>query len=157
MNLIAAMSTNRVIGLKNALPWHISEDLKYFRRVTSGHPIIMGRKTFESIGKVLPGRLNIVISRNRELVIAGASVVGSLDDALLLANSTNVFVIGGSEIFKLALPRAHRLYITMINHVYPGDAFFPEWDTARFKEVKREDFPQDGDMPSFSFLVLERA
>ena len=157
MNLIVAMASNRVIGLKNKLPWHISEDLKYFRRVTSGHPVIMGRKTFESIGKALPGRLNIVISRNRDLVLSGATVVRSLDEAIQLANSENTFVIGGEEIFKLALPRASRLYITMIHHAYPGDTYFPEWDPNRFKETKREDFPKQGDTPSFSFLVFERA
>ena len=163
LSLIAAMARNRVIGLKNQLPWRISEDLKYFRRVTSGHPIIMGRKTFESIGKPLPGRLNIVISRNRELLISGAAVVNTLSEAILLANTEptenfagEIFVIGGAEIYRLALPRADRLYITEIDHVYPGDAYFPEWEQARFKEIKRERFAQDGDIPSFSFVVLER-
>ena len=163
VSLIAAMATNRVIGLKNQLPWRISEDLKYFRRVTSGHPIIMGRKTFESIGKPLPGRLNIVISRNRDLLISGATMVGSLDEAISVANSQagdhftgEIFVIGGAEIYKLALARADRLYLTLIDHVYPGDAYFPEWDLGRFKEIKREQFPKDGDTPGFSFVVLER-
>jgi len=163
--LIWAMSRNRVIGRNNALPWHLSEDLRYFKRVTMGKPIIMGRKTWESIGRPLPGRTNIVITRDHDFQAAGVRVVHSLDDALRLAEHIGVIegaeeavVIGGAEIYALALPKAERLYLTQVHAEVQGDAWFPEFDLSKWQELAREDFNAEGPNPyPYSFIVLERA
>ncbi len=162
--LIWAMSRNRVIGRNNALPWHLSEDLRYFKRVTMGKPIIMGRKTWESIGRPLPGRTNIVITRDQNFQAGGARVVHSLDDALRLAEhvgviegADEVIVIGGAEIYALALPKAERLYLTQVHAEVEGDAWFPEFDLSQWQELAREDFKAEGPNPyPYSFIVLER-
>ncbi len=128
ISLIVAMTRERVIGIDNKLPWSIPEDLKRFRQITSGHPVIMGRKTYESIGRPLPKRPNIVISRQKDLRIEGVTVVSSLTAALELVKSEKeVFVIGGGEIFKEALPMAHRFYITWVEEKIAGDAYFPDF------------------------------
>lgn len=162
--LIWAMSRNRVIGRNNALPWHLSEDLRYFKRVTMGKPIIMGRKTWESIGRPLPGRTNIVITRDQNFQAAGVRVVHSLDDALRLAEHISVIegaeeavVIGGAEIYALALPKAERLYLTQVHADVEGDAWFPEFDQSLWQELAREDFAAEEPNPyPYSFIVLER-
>ncbi|MES3007902.1 MAG: type 3 dihydrofolate reductase [Pseudomonadota bacterium] len=162
--LIWAMSRNRVIGRNNALPWHLSEDLRYFKRVTLGKPIIMGRKTWESIGRPLPGRTNIVITRDQSFQAAGVRVVHSLDAALSLAEhigviegADEVVVIGGAEIYALALPKAQRLYLTEVHAEVDGDARFPEFDLSQWQELAREDFSAEGPNPyPYSFIVLER-
>jgi dihydrofolate reductase len=162
--LIWAMSRNRVIGRNNALPWHLSEDLRYFKRVTMGKPIIMGRKTWESIGRPLPGRTNIVITRDQNFQTVGVRVVHSLDDALRLAEHIGVIegaeeavVIGGAEIYALALPKAERLYLTQVHAEVDGDAWFPEFDLSQWQELAREDFKAEGPNPyPYSFIVLER-
>jgi dihydrofolate reductase len=162
--LIWAMSRNRVIGRNNALPWHLSEDLRYFKRVTMGKPIIMGRKTWESIGRPLPGRTNIVITRDQNFQAGGARVVHSLDDALRLAEhvgviegAEEVIVIGGAEIYALALPKAERLYLTQVHAEVEGDAWFPEFDLSQWQELSREEFKAEGPNPyPYSFIVLER-
>lgn len=163
--LIWAMSRNRVIGRNNALPWHLSEDLKYFKRVTLGKPVIMGRKTWESIGRPLPGRTNIVITRNADyLVPEGVRVVTSLAAALDLAEKiclidgiNEAVVIGGAEIYAQALPKADRLYLTQVHADVHGDAFFPEIDLDAWHELGREDFAAAGPNPyDYSFVVLER-
>lgn len=139
--LIAAMAKNRVIGRDNGLPWQLPEDLKRFRQITSGCPILMGRKTFESIGRVLPQRQNIVITRQQDLEIPGAQVVSSLEEAIQTADAAarEVFVIGGGEIYRQALGLADRLYVTWIDHKVDGDAYFPEWKDTEFVEVAREE------------------
>lgn len=162
--LIWAMSRNRVIGRNNALPWHLSEDLRYFKRVTMGKPIIMGRKTWESIGRPLPGRTNIVITRDQNFQAAGVRVVHSLDDALRLAEHIGIIegaeeavVIGGAEIYALALPKAERLYLTQVHAEVDGDACFPEFDLSLWRERAREDFNAEGpNSYAYSFIVLER-
>ena len=162
--LIWAMSRNRVIGRNNALPWHLSEDLKYFKRVTMGKPVIMGRKTYESIGRPLPGRTNIVISRQPGLQIEGAKVVDSLDAAIchaenicLINGVDEAVVMGGAEIYALALPKADRLYMTQVHAEVHGDAYFPEIDLDTWQEMAREDFSASGPNPyDYSFVVLER-
>ena len=163
--LIWAMSRNRVIGRNNALPWHLSEDLKYFKRVTMGKPVIMGRKTWESIGRPLPGRTNIVITRNPEYVVPeGVRVVTSLDAAINLAEKVcliegidEAIVMGGAEIYAQALPRADRLYLTQVHADVHGDAYFPEIDLQHWHELGREDFSASGPNPyDYSFVVLER-
>ena len=163
--LIWAMSRNRVIGRNNALPWHLSEDLKYFKRVTMGKPVIMGRKTWESIGRPLPGRTNIVITRNPDYAVPdGVRVVTSLDAGIDLAEKIcliegmdEAIVMGGAEIYAQALPRADRLYLTQVHADVHGDAFFPEIDLEKWQELGREDFAASGPNPyDYSFVVLER-
>ncbi|KGR89550.1 dihydrofolate reductase [Ureibacillus massiliensis 4400831 = CIP 108448 = CCUG 49529] len=132
ISLIVAHDKNRVIGYENKMPWHLPGELKYFKETTMGKPMIMGRKTFESIGKPLPGRRNIIVTRNNEYSVEGIEVANSIDEALELAGDVEeVMVIGGEEIFKLVLPVADRLYITHIEHEFEGDTFFPiygdEW------------------------------
>ncbi|MGM0632012.1 MAG: type 3 dihydrofolate reductase [Pseudomonadota bacterium] len=162
--LIWAMSRNRVIGRNNALPWYLPEDLKYFKRVTMGKPIIMGRRTWESIGRPLPGRTNIIVSRNTGFEAEGAKVVHTLDEAITMAENIayinggeEAVVMGGAEIYRQALPRADRLYLTQVHAEVEGDAFFPEFDIERWHELGREDFPASGPNPyDYSFVVLER-
>jgi len=159
INLIVAVDEKNGIGKNNLLPWHLPADLKHFKAITSGHPIIMGRKTFDSIGKVLPNRRNIVISRQSELEIPGAEVTSSLKKAILLCeNEDNVFVIGGAQIFEHALPIANVLYLTIIHHNFDADIFFPEiikdeWikeDYCRFEPDEKNPFP-------YSFIKYRRA
>ncbi len=162
LSLIVAMARNRVIGRDNTLPWHLPEDLKYFKAVTMGKPILMGRKTFESIGRPLPGRLNIVITRNANWQHPGVSVAASLDEALELAGHDpaasgvgEVMVIGGEQIYRAAIEQADRLYITQVDAEVVGDAFFPEYDEAIWHETARQQPEQQGETPYF-FHVLER-
>ncbi len=162
--LIWAMSRNRTIGRNNALPWHLPEDLQYFKRVTMGKPIIMGRKTWESIGRPLPGRTNIVITKDENFTAPGIKVVHSLDEARALAESIGlidgaeeVVVIGGAQIYELALPAADRLYLTQVHAEVEGDAQFPMFDLTQWEELGREDFSASGPNPyDYSFVVLER-
>lgn len=162
VSLIVACARNRAIGIENRLPWHLPEDLKRFRTITSGHPVIMGRKTFESIGRPLPNRANIVVTRQSRYQPEGVQVARSLDDALARAkaapnSSDEVFVIGGAEIYRLALPRADRLYITSVETDLAGDAFFPEWSSEDFHEISRERHGADERHAfAYQFLVLER-
>ena len=152
VSLVAALARNRVVGAGNRLPWHLPEDLKRFKRLTMGAPVIMGRKTHESIGRPLPGRRNIVVTRQPSARGEGCEVVHSLDDAIALAgDALEVFVIGGAELYAAALPRADRLYLTLIEADYQGDTFFPELDPAGWRETARE--PGAG----FAFVTYERA
>lgn len=131
LNMIVATSKNRAIGSNGEIPWHYSEDMKHFRRTTKGHPIIMGRKTYDSIGRPLPKRLNIIVTRNPDLKIDGCVVVNSLEEAIKFANNSSTevpFIIGGAEIYKMALPKTTRLYLTIVNKECEGDTFFPEID-----------------------------
>lgn len=157
LSLIVAMSENRVIGVQNRLPWSIPEDLKRFKQITLDHPIVMGRKTFESIGKPLPKRTNIVITRDKTYRVEGGAVVHSFEEALEWARKApgaeEVFVIGGSEIFKLALPLAWRIYLTEVNWPFEGDTFFPDFPEDEYKEVSKEKLSET---PSAVLRVLER-
>jgi dihydrofolate reductase len=157
ISIIVAMSKNRVIGLKNSLPWHISEDLKRFKRLTTGYPIIMGRKTFESIGKPLPERRNIVISRNQNLKVQDVEVVKSIEDALKICSSENlIYIIGGEQIYNLAMPYANNIHLTEVNKEVEGDAFFPEFDKKEWKEIAREN-SKDFNDTSYSFVEYIRS
>ncbi|HQR19403.1 MAG TPA: dihydrofolate reductase [Burkholderiaceae bacterium] len=139
LSLIVARARNGVIGKDNAMPWKIPGEQAYFKRVTMGHPIIMGRRTWQSIGRPLPGRRSIVVSRNAAFKAPGAAVVASLDAALALCTGTDeAFVIGGAELYRIALPRADRLLITEIDHEFDGDTFFPAPDAAQWKEAARD-------------------
>ena len=161
---IVAAAENGVIGRNNALPWHLSQDLKYFKRVTMGKPIVMGRKTFESIGKPLPGRTNIVITRNPLYQAEGVKVASSLDEALLLASDIalidgveELLVIGGAEIYRESIPRADRLYLTEVHASVEGDALLPDIDWMRWREVSRERHRAEAPNPyDYSFVVYER-
>ena len=153
--LIAAVARNGVIGL----PWRISADLQHFKSTTMGKPIVMGRRTFESIGKALPGRPNIVVTRKVDFVADGVEVAADLDQALAIGaghGADEVMVIGGGEIYAMALPRADRLYLTEVHRDAAGDVHFPAFDRAQWREVSREDHAAAGETPAFSFVTLER-
>ncbi len=158
LSIIAAMAENRVIGLGNALPWHLPEDLKRFKRLTTGHTVIMGRRNYESIGRPLPGRRNIVVTRRTGYEAPGCVVVHSLDEALLAAgNDPEVFVIGGAELYTQLLPRTQRLYLTLVHATVPGDTYFPEFDWTEWQETARERHAADArHAHAYSFVVLER-
>ena len=140
ISIIVAMSDNYVIGLKNKLPWHISADLKNFKNITLGNPIIMGRKTYDSIGKPLKDRDNIVISRDNSLKIDGVEVVDSLEKAIFMtAEAPETFIIGGQQIYQIALPIATHMYVTNVEGNFEGDAYFPDYNQQEWEEVARED------------------
>lgn len=156
--LIAACARGGVIGIDNRLPWHLPEDMKFFRETTRGKPVIMGRKTWESLPaafRPLPGRLNIVVSRNADYPVPGATLVDSLPAALAAAGDADVaFVIGGADLFRQALPLAGRLVLTEIDREYPGDTFFPPFDRQAWREVSRESHIAGSGLP-FAFVIYE--
>jgi dihydrofolate reductase len=165
LSIIAALTDDGVIGFENRLPWHLPEDLKRFKKLTLGHPVIMGRRTFDSLGKPLPGRTNIVLTRNRAFRGDGILTAAGLEEAIATARTpraecdpAEIFVIGGAEIFRQAIPRADRLYLTLIHRPFAGDVHFPEADLARgYREVERFDgvSEKNPDLP-YSFLTLDR-
>ena len=137
ISIIAAMDRNRLIGNDNQLPWHLPADFAYFKSVTMGKPIIMGRKTYESIGKPLPGRSNIVLTRNPDIKFEGVECVDSFAEALaLVADAEEVMVIGGSTIYEMLLPQVNRLYFTYVDAEFEGDAWFPEFDNNQWQETE---------------------
>lgn len=160
ISLIAAMAENRVIGIENRLPWKLPADMKWFRENTLGKPIVMGRKTFESFGaKPLPQRTNIVITNDTHYRADGAVVVHSIEDALKAAGDTpEVMIIGGASFYTQMLPRADRIYLTIVHHTFDGDAWLPEFDANQWREARRSEHQAD-EKNSYdcSFLVLERA
>ena len=157
LSLIVAMATNRTIGINNQMPWHLSADLKKFKKITMGQPIIMGRKTFESIGRPLPGRKNIIISRDPLYQQQDCLVFNDLDSALKnCADSDEVFVIGGATLYEATIERADRLYITKIQQAFDGDTWFPEIDPKQWRVVTREDIVNDNSVEfNYSFIVYE--
>lgn len=164
ISFVVAAADNRCIGINNNLPWHLPEDLKFFKRVTMGKPIIMGRKTFESIGKPLPGRTNIVITNNKNYSHEGIKIASSLDEAIKIADAVaqidgkdEVMVIGGAGIYHLCLPRADRLYYTKVHANVHGDAFFPEVDWREWKLLSQEEHKASENNPhDYSFCIYER-
>jgi dihydrofolate reductase len=156
LSIIVAVANNNAIGGNNQLLWHISADLKRFKAITSGHAIVMGRKTYESIGKPLPNRQNIVITRNRELSLLGVDVVESVEAAKAVVKGKELFIIGGGEIYRQTMALAKRIYLTRVWADYKADTFFPEIDMSIWKEVSHEDFPAEGEIPAYSFILLER-
>jgi dihydrofolate reductase len=158
LSLIAAVGKNGVIGAGGKLPWKLPADLVHFKQVTMGHPIIMGRKTFESIGRALPGRVNIVVTRQRDYAAPGCVIAASLDEAFERAKEADeVFIIGGAELFRAALPRAEKLYLTRIDRDFEGDTFFPKLDPALWREVSRREGAVDEQNPyPHTFIELER-
>jgi dihydrofolate reductase len=156
--LIVALAANRVIGRNNALPWRLPADLKRFKALTMGHPVLMGRKTHESIGRPLPGRRNLVITRNRDYSAPGCEVVHSLVDAIAACSGAQeIFVIGGAELYRESLPRAERLEFTEIRAEFEGDATFPEFSMARWRETGREIHDDEDGVPfRYDFARYER-
>jgi dihydrofolate reductase len=154
---IVAISENHVIGKNNQLLWHMPTDLKHFKQITSGHTVIMGRKTFDSVGKPLPKRRNIIITR-QHLDIPCCEVVSSVDEAIALCkDEAEVFIVGGAEIYRLALPQTNRIYLTIIHQAFEGDSFFPELDKFEWVETSRDDYPADEkNKYPFSFIQLDR-
>jgi len=159
ISIIVAASTNNVIGVRGELPWRLSDDLKHFKSVTMDKPIVMGRKTWESIGRALPGRQNIVVTRQTEYEADGCDVVASIEDAISVAgNVDEIMVIGGSQIYDLALPVAQRLYLTRVHADVDGDAHFPPVDESAWRLVSEESHrADDRNEFDFSFRVYERA
>ncbi|HAI15758.1 MAG: dihydrofolate reductase [Gammaproteobacteria bacterium] len=162
--LICAMAENRVIGRNNSLPWHLSEDLKYFKRVTMGNSIIMGRKTWESIGQALPGRTNIILTMDSEYKAEGARVVHSVEEAIRLAEnislidgSEEAFIIGGAKLYYSALPLAERFHLTRVHADVEGDTYLAKFDETQWEEIMREEFYRSGDNPyDYSICLLQR-
>ncbi len=160
ISAIVAMSENRVIGDHNHLPWHLPADLKHFKTLTKGHPILMGRKTFESIGRPLPNRTNIVITSNPTFKAPGCIVVTSIDEAIQHALSNNneeIFIIGGANVFQQSMPYVSRIYLTIVHEEFEGDAFFPEINMNEWNEMESITHAADDENDySYSFLTLER-
>lgn len=164
LSLIAALGENRVIGVDNSMPWHLPGDFKYFKATTLGKPIIMGRKTWDSLGRPLPGRLNIVVSRQADLVLEGAEVYPSLEAAVVRAQEwaneqgvDEVMLIGGAQLYAQGLAQADRLYLTRVALSPEGDAWFPEFDVGQWKLVSNIENPAVDDKPAYNFEVWEKA
>ncbi|MCO6433823.1 dihydrofolate reductase [Nitrosomonas nitrosa] len=160
LSLLAAMASNRVIGRNNALPWRLPADLKRFKALTMGQIIVMGRKTYESIGRPLPGRINIIVTRQPDLSVVGVTVTRSVEEALtacLIHPDKEIFIIGGAELYQQTLKHCQRLYLTEVQKAFEGDAFFPEFDRSDWHEIVRERHVQEeGEKLEYHFVVLER-
>lgn len=158
ISIIVAMAQNRTIGINNTLPWRIPEDLKHFKMLTMGHHMIMGRKTFDSIGKPLPGRTTVVVTRNRELAIDGCIMAHSLTEAIAAcATDEEVFIVGGAELYRQAMPLVNTLYLTEIRQDVAGDAHFPEFNRAEWQESSRERRRQETPQPlEYDFITYQR-
>ena len=157
---IVAVSTNGVIGKDNDLIWRLSSDLKYFKKITTGHHIIMGRKNYESIGRPLPNRTSVIITRNKDYKAEGCIVVHSLEDALDVArknNETEACIIGGGEVYKISMPLTDKIYLTEVHENFEGDTYYPSIDKKIWKEVSRESFKADEkNAHDYSFVVFEK-
>jgi dihydrofolate reductase len=156
VSLIVAVAHDNVIGINNTLPWHLPEDLKRFRALTTGHHIIMGRKTYESLNRLLPGRTTVIVTRNPDYQVEGAVIAHSLEDAIAQCQQDDeVFIIGGAELYKEALLVAHKLYITQIELEVAGDAYFPSFDIAAWERVSYEPHIAASGLP-FSYMTYVR-
>lgn len=158
ISLIAAMDRNHLIGADGSLPWHLPADLKRFKAITMGKPIVMGRKTYESIGQPLPGRHNIVVTRNRNYRAPGCTVVHSPDAALAAAgNAEEILIAGGGQLYRHFLPQAHRLYLTLIEATFSGDTYFPYFSEEEWERILEEEHEADEENPyDFRFIILAR-
>ncbi|MBU6460237.1 MAG: dihydrofolate reductase [Proteobacteria bacterium] len=158
LSLIVAIAKNRVMGINNQMPWHLPDDLDYFKRITLGHHMIMGRKTFDAIGRVLPGRKTIVVTRNPAWHASGCIRANSLEESLELSKQDNeIFLVGGGDLFKQSLHLAHRIYLTQINTIIQGDTYFPIINHKIWREIKRHHHPKDSRHPlDFDFIIYER-
>jgi dihydrofolate reductase len=158
LSIIVAMGRNRVIGANGTIPWRLPNELQLFKRVTMGHHIIMGRKTWESIGRLLPGRTTVVVTRQKNYTVPGAIVVASLQSAIdACSKDTEIFVVGGGELYRQALPLAHRIYLTTVDAAPAGDTLMPEFDRQEWREISAEDFAADERHAyGYRFSVLEK-
>ncbi|HMP74658.1 MAG TPA: dihydrofolate reductase [Kiritimatiellia bacterium] len=158
ISIIVAVAENSVIGLDGQLPWRLPNDLRHFKAVTMGKPVVMGRRTWESLGRPLPGRRNVVVSSRAEFQPEGAEVVVSLSAALdLLAGAEEIFIIGGARLYAEAFPLAHRVYLTEVHAAVPGDTCCPAWDRSAWREIHREEHAADERHAfSFAFVTLDR-
>ncbi len=158
LSLIVAMDENRLIGRDNGLPWQLPADLAHFKRVTMGKPVVMGRKTHASIGRPLPGRRNLVVTSNPDYDAPGCEIAADIDAALeACGDADEVMLIGGATLYAQTLPRADRLYVTLIHHRFSGDTWFPEFDTAAWRVESRQDFAADHGNPyPYSFIIFIR-
>ena len=157
LTLIAAMGKNRAIGLDGRMPWHLPAELQHFKKTTMGKTIVMGRKTFQAIGRPLPGRQNIVVSRNPDFHADGIDLAASLDDAAAMSQSDEVMIIGGGQLYALALPTATRMVLTLIDLEPEADTWFPEWDDAEWSLVSEEHCPiNDGNELAYRIVELRR-
>lgn len=159
INIVVAKASNNVIGAKNDLIWHLPNDLKHFKNLTSGHPIIMGRKTYESLGRPLPNRTNIVVTRDSNWTADGIVKVNSLEKAIdsALKIDEDIYIIGGGNIYKQAMEFTDILYITEVHHEFDGDTYFPEIDTDDWEEIERENFKKDEKHPfAYSFVTYKK-
>jgi dihydrofolate reductase len=154
--LVVARAENGVIGRDGELPWHLPEDLKHFKAVTMGTPMVMGRKTFDSLPKLLPGRRHIVLTRQPGWSAEGAEVATSVSEAMALADAQQISVIGGAEIFRMFLPLADQIELTEVHARPEGDTFMPDFEPSNWREISREDHPAKDDKPAFSFVRLQR-
>ena len=159
LSIVVAMDSNRLIGKDNGLPWHLPADLAFFKKLTTGNTILMGRKTFDSIGRPLPNRRNIVITRNADIEITGCEVVNSIEEALSLAQGeTEVMVIGGAKLYQQILPIADRLYITQIEGEFDGDTYFPSYNEAEWFQISIESRePDEDNHHKCHFITLDRS
>ncbi len=156
LSLIVALAKNRVIGQNNTLPWHLPEDLKRFRALTTGHHIIMGRKTYESLGRLLPDRTTVIVTRNANYQVKGALIAHSLEEAMALCHGDKeVFLIGGAELYQVGLNMAHTLYVTELDLEVAGDAYFPEFDASQWQLSSREAHISAQGLP-FCYLTYQR-
>lgn len=157
LTAIAAMSENRVIGKNNQLPWHLPADLRHFKRLTLNQHILMGRKTYLSIGRPLPQRTNIILTRDPHFQAPGCTVITAIDKILALAKEQEILIIGGAEIYTLLMPYITRIYLTIIHQVVDGDTFFPALNMQQWQQVSREDHSADAENQyQYSFLELRR-
>lgn len=157
LSIIVALAKNNVIGVDNNLPWHLPADLKYFKVMTMGKPIIMGRKTFQSIGRPLPGRRNIVVTRNKNWHAEGIEVAHSAEEAAALADDCpEAMVIGGAQIYNQMMPLVDRLYVTEVDLDVAGDTHFPGFSFGPWREVSRDHHEAEGGSPAYSFVIYER-
>ena len=158
VSLIVAMAKNRVIGINNTLPWHLPADLKHFKALTMGHHMIMGRKTYESIGKPLPGRTSVVVTRNADYSVPGVIIVNTLEAAIAACgNDEEIFVIGGAELYREVINRADRIYLTEIDADISGDAHFTEFDSKQWQETGRVSHtPDEKNVHSYHFVVYDK-
>ncbi len=157
LTIVVAIDAERGIGIDNKLPWHLPEDLAHFKRLTSGHPIIMGRKTFDSIGRALPNRRNIVITRNAEWRHDGVEAVPSLEAAIALVGEAPAFIIGGAQIFDAALAMADRMVVTEIAHTFACDTFFPKPEPGAWAETARAGYHSDANGYDYAFVTYDKA
>ena len=159
INIAVAVSENYAIGKNNQLLWHMPADLKFFKQTTTGHTVVMGRKTFDSVGKSLPNRQNIVVTRKTDLEIPGVVVVNSLEEAFdsVEQKDAEIFIVGGAEIYKQALPKVQRIYLTTIHHTFDADTFFPKLNMDEWQEISSETHKADEkNKYNYTFAILER-